>query len=1147
MKRLFLFIVFINLCLVSYSQVINGTILDKETKTPVAYAAVYFDGTSVASYSDANGSFRLDIRNNTSMPLTISALGYYSVTVNDFFSGKDILVYLEPKVFEMKDVSVNAKGNPNIRRENLAIFRREFLGRTRNTKECEIINEDDIRFITSTNKDTLRAVCLKPLFIVNRGLGYKITYYLNKFIYIKSAYLNQLIGNSLFDEDTISASERQKFEARRDDAYFGSKMHFIRSLWEDDLKPGGYIIKNEKRQLSYSDLVRNQLSTDTGQRKKIIYYSEAIPVILSVEWKPGKAKTGLEILRNNIFFDKTGYYKGPGIIWHGEMAKQGIADLLPYDYKPSENMRDNSYIDLRVLDTVYADHTDNQATGMTEKVYLHTDRDFYHPGDVVWFKSYVVDGLTHIPMNSSNNLHVELISPSSIVFDSRIIRLDNGLGTGDFNLPDSLRSGKYRLRAYTNYMRNFGDQLFFSKEITIISGTDPMGKVASDIKSTNGDVEISFYPEGGSLIENVTSLIAFKAVNGTGSGYEVSGDVYSSAGELITTFRSTHLGMGTFNLKPVHGLSYYANVKNSGSEVIKREIPKSLLRGFVINAQLNQMNEHLMTLNTNPETLPRFLGRDLLATISSHGKIIKTLAVRINALDNSFIIPEEELPDGIVMITLFGLDNNPLCERLIYVQNNEEVKVIIEPDKKVYNHRDSVSVRLIILEDFGTGQDVFLSLSAAENIYTTMTSRFPTSISSWFLLESDVHGPVEEPSYYFDPSNPDRLKDLDLLLLTQGWRDFEWKYKELKYLPESGFTISGRLRKSITNAPLINSMVTIGILQDENNVITNVQTDSSGRFRLDIEYLKGNARLVISAMDKKGIFQGRLLLDSLIYSPPKVQEIKSNTIMPVKERQLEDENFARLQETDVVNKSVKRKYTLSDTILIDEVRIYGKREETPQEIRINTSRMVYGLPDKEVIITPQLESMRSIRDLLIGRVSGIMFVKPASRGDSGIRIRGSGSSFGMSSEPLFLLDGLMVTYDVLSSVPLNWIDRVDVIKSAMASGFGVRGANGIISVITKTAEDIPYKAVSYSVNTKISGYDAPRIFYSPKHSTTRQNGYMPDIRSTLYWFPDIEVVTNQDYLLKYFNADISSTYKITVEGITSDGIPVTGKAEYEVK
>ena len=161
----------------------------------------------------------------------------------------------------------------------------------------------------------------------------------------------------------------------------------------------------------------------------------------------------------------------------------------------------------------------------------------------------------------------------------------------------------------------------------------------------------------------------------------------------------------------------------------------------------------------------------------------------------------------------------------------------IETDKKVYNQRDSVSVKLSVLKEFGTGQEVFLSLSSTENIYTNGTSNFLSTISSWFLLESDVHGPVEEPSYYFDPANPDRLKDLDLLLLTQGWRDFEWKYKELKYLPESGFTISGRLRRSVVNTPLINTTVTIGIFQDKKNIITSVKTDSAGRFSLDLDNL----------------------------------------------------------------------------------------------------------------------------------------------------------------------------------------------------------------------------------------------------------------------------------------------------------------------
>jgi hypothetical protein len=366
------------------------------------------------------------------------------------------------------------------------------------------------------------------------------------------------------------------------------------------------------------------------------------------------------------------------------------------------------------------------------------------------------------------------------------------------------------------------------------------------------------------------------------------------------------------------------------------------------------------------------------------------------------------------------------------------------------------------------------------------------------------------------------------------------------FAPESGFKISGRLRKSLTDAPLKNVSVTIGIFQGEKNIITTVSTDSSGRFLLDLDNLTGSARVIVSAVDKKGNFQGRLLLDSLSYSPVEVQESKSKTILPVKENQLINENITLLQETDVVKKSIRKKYTLSDTILIDEVQIVAKKKETPQTIHINQARIHYGMPDKEVIITPQLESVRSISDILMVSASGLTFSKPTHT-TSGIRIHGMTSISVYDQEPFFMLDGMASSYEEVNSIPKNWIDRIDVIKSEKAAAFGARGAFGVISVIIKTYKEIPYKPVSYSVNAEISGYDAPRIFYSPKHSSTLQTDYRLDLRSTLYWFPDIKVITNQNYLLKYFNADISSIYQIIVEGITSGGIPVTGKIEYEVK
>ena len=127
-----------------------------------------------------------------------------------------------------------------------------------------------------------------------------------------------------------------------------------------------------------------------------------------------------------------------------------------------------------------------------EKVYLHIDRESYYPGDDIWFKAYLIDATDRLLTNNSMNLHVELISPDLKIIDSHVVRLDNGLGNGDFHLSEKIQSGRYRLRAYTNYMRNFGDQLFFTKEITIINSSDALKAFSDSINYNRNKPEISF-------------------------------------------------------------------------------------------------------------------------------------------------------------------------------------------------------------------------------------------------------------------------------------------------------------------------------------------------------------------------------------------------------------------------------------------------------------------------------------------------------------------------------------------------------------------------------------------------------------------------------------------------------------------------------
>jgi hypothetical protein len=526
----------------------------------------------------------------------------------------------------------------------------------------------------------------------------------------------------------------------------------------------------------------------------------------------------------------------------------------------------------------------------------------------------------------------------------------------------------------------------------------------------------------------------------------------------------------------------------------------------------------------------------------------------MNSLNTFITLPVDALPEGIVMLTLSGSDNIPLCERLAFIQNDEGVKVKVETDKKIYNQRDSVSAKISLIVNSRIPQDAFLSLSATKNISVNSSSQFPSTISSWFLLESDVHGPVEDPSYYFDPTNPDRLKDLDLLLLTQGWRDFEWKYINMNYPPETGFAITGRLRKKFADVPLKNCKVSIGIFKSGNPIVRTVLTDSSGRFYLEELDLTGDAKLIVSATGEKERLQGWLLLDSLKYSPAKVQGniAQSNLLLndnqPLIDDQLLSDNYLKkenlkefIQYAEIKN-SIRKKYKLSDTINPGEVTIVAKRSDAPGSARAISRKYLRGTPDRELVITPDLQVYKNVYQLVRTKFMSPVKLPPQV-------------SHRMQN-PLFMIDGMKVSVENIVDFPVSFVERIDVLDNlASIAVFGSLGGidpiepiDGVISIITREGAPLKSGSQSYSTaNIRFTGYNEPRIFYSPKHYTKLESDYKPDLRTTLYWEPDIKVENNKDLFLNYFNADNSSKVKVIVEGITTSGIPVTGITEYEVK
>jgi hypothetical protein len=803
-------------------------------------------------------------------------------------------------------------------------------------------------------------------------------------------------------------------------------------------------------------------------------------------------------------------------------------------------------------------------TNMTvaEKVYLHIDRVLYNSGDDIWFKAYVIDPSTNKLSVNTNNLHVELIAPDSKIILSHIIRIEGGVGNGDFHLADSVPSGQYHIRAYTNYMRNYDEHLFFQKEITVVSPYDEGSGFNKPKKLIDNKIDITFFPEGGSLVDNVASKVAFKAVNALGKGCDVALKLYSPSGDLITTFNSKHLGMGFFNIKPVPGFIYYTVVQSNDGTEIKTSLPQSFPTGVAIRTQLTQDKKLILTISTNETTLPLLADRNLSVNLSSRNLVNITTSIKITSLINNFLIPLDSIPDGIIRVTLSGTDGLPLCERLVFLQKKGDVRLIVTTDKTEYKPREKVNTEISLSGDSAfTGAGEF-SFSAAEERFTNNSSHWPASITSWFLLESDIRGIIEEPSYYFDPDNKNRLQDLDLLLLTQGWRDFKWKYDSLStFNHELGFSISGKVTRIVNNNPIEDAKINLGLFSEDSKQFQQTKTDRYGSYKFENLLINGITEAIMSSTDKFENAQGRISVDPVKYEPPLIEKIQPDTI----ELSLITKDYSSLKHEAIIKLNTLKKYKLSDTLNLGEVFITAKRAETVQEIKVKESRRVYGNPDRELEISKAVENYGGdVFSFLSGRIAGVQVVRgqdPKSiyyPDDADVFIRGQfiiekvnygGKQITIKRGALILLDGYEVNQANLSSIltlPMNIIDRIDILYASPL--YGMRGANGVVNIITRTGiRRAPETVSPNSTYVIVKGFDVLRIFYSPNYDNKKEQTFLPDYRTTIFWEPNIKIDKKIKSTIQFFNADNPTKISVVVEGITKEGIPVTGKTSYEVK
>ncbi|RRB02286.1 TonB-dependent receptor plug domain-containing protein [Larkinella rosea] len=790
----------------------------------------------------------------------------------------------------------------------------------------------------------------------------------------------------------------------------------------------------------------------------------------------------------------------------------------------------------RLIDRFRAYHT----AYPNEKVYVQTDKPYYTVGETIWMKGYLFDGPEHLADSISKVLYVDLLQiESRKVVVHRILRAENGYAAGDIALGDSLAAGGYVLRAYTGWMRNFSEDYFFTKPLTILH-TDTEPAQAGSNQPPNVRPGVQFFPEGGQLVNGIEGRIAFKTVSPSGKGLMTSGFVMSSAGDTVSGFSTKHLGMGFFSITPETGQHYTAYVKLDDGSIHPFPIPDARPEGYVLLVDniTNRDNVRVYIRNNKPASVQ---GKFTLIT-QSRGVNIQVAQGDVSKKSVVLQIPRNLFPEGIAQITLFDETNQPVGERLVFAERNNRLTVHLKPSKPVFSPREKIQMDIAVTDASGKPVRTNLSLAATDAGQVLEKELYAANLVSYLLLSSDLKGIIEQPGYYFDPANTERLTDLDVLMMTQGWRRFVWKdvlqdtYAPPKHLVEQGLVLAGKVVRPNQKTPGVVALTFMMMRRDSTQNVLTGESDENGQFSVYGLDFGDSTQIMIQAVLGKNNRNLEISLENLTSPTVTWTQIPYNPI--VFQRDELADYLKRAKEYLDIERQIRR----NREITLKEVTVRKKRE-APTD-----SRKIYGQASNTLKLDQTMTGgAQSVLQILQGRIPGVnVSGNPMS---PTVQIRGSANFSGVI-EPLFTIDGVPVSKDAVLGLSVYDVDYIDVLKGAAATIFGSRASGGVIAVYTKRGTtDYDYskdKAPGTLVAT-LPGFQTVREFYAPKYDEPKPEHVRPDYRPTLHWAPMIQTDETGKAQVTFFATDARTTVHVVAEGATPGGSPGVGRAVLEVK
>ena len=1188
MRRLFVFFTLI-LPLGCLAQVnISGRILNQADTKPVANASVFLNNATIGGKTTADGSFTLYNVNPGKYDLVVSILGFEAFDQTVIVGYKNISlpdITVFPKTISLSQVTIKPHDDPD-RPKYYQMFKDAFIGTSDFAPDCKILNPDVIDYDYDEAKNTLRASSYDFLVIENAALGYKIKYLLKDFSLDNTAKALYYKGSVFFENMKGPSSQQERWQKRRQEVYTGSEMHFLRSALGDRIDEEGFrvqqlaIITNPERpadsiinaKISYykalktkTEIQRDSLAYWIKKSKLPKTFQKLMPYplnkkdIIRKTDQPGQYAMGCEgdglyiayskihhfhIVDNREYLDKPintetnlvnfnapyAFFYSNGVIINpysvmleGFWGREGVAELLPVDYDPSQTLQ--APVDSTIVRSIAAKLKTYAVNHIAEKAYLHFDKPYYAAGDTIYFKAYLTQGESHQPSAISGVLHVDLVNTGGKVDQSVNLQVTDGVAWGDFALVDSLPKGNYRVRAYTRWMENNGPEGYFDQTIPVGSirpAKTPESYVASAKKENKPDVQ--FFPEGGRLINGIISKIAFKAIGSNGLGIDIKGELTDNENKTVRSFASQHLGMGYFYLQPAEGKTYKAKITypDGSNDII--DLPVADQSGIVLKVNNDSQAQLKITIAASESFYKVNKNKDFDVVIYSAGEA-SSFICKLDSSSISLDVSKQTLHTGIAPVTLFSPTGEPLCERLIFVQNNDLLSVNVSSDKQVYNKRGQVNIKLNVKNSTGNASAGHFSVAVIDENKVPVDGNAENTILTNLLLTSGLKGYVEQPNYYFTNTTGKTNADLDLVMLTHGYRRFEWgpllkgEYQPAAQQPEKGLEISGVV-ESPNGKPLDNG--TVSLLSMNGGLVLSQDPDKNGAFHFSGLTFMDNSSFVLRAVNAKLKNNIRLVYDAVEPVP-----VTANENVPAEQGDVNKTMQAYLENKKLWQEE-RLKYGPLLGTLLKEVKI----EDYP-----SSSWVGPGFAD-QVIHRKDIAGNGLFSQQFSGRLIGVHFVTDPLGGSS-FAVLEDHLRLGPNPPMLVVLDGVEIPgKDMnLDEINVSDIETVEVLRNSSASIYGARGLGGVLIITLRRGgmEPISRETPDGLLPISPKGYYKAREFYAPKYDHTENTFNREDLRSTIYWKPELVTDKDGNASFDYYNADGTGGYRLVIEGIDENG------------